>query len=333
MIWIHIGIILSAIVGVWLSRHIASKKHHQLDEKTSSIMTGKFSRFLGVPVENIGMVYYVLIGLLFLAGIFRELPHVVLLIGLLLSGIGFVFSLYLTTIQLFVVKKWCLLCLISTGLNLLIVILAFRGYESYFAEFAYTSRDLLKWLYMVGVLVGTAITTFHARTFIRFLRDFEISRKEEKRLEMFSQTAWVAIGLTFLTGLGLVITDRWREFTDSNAFIVMIIIMAVLFIYEVVMNMIVGPKLLGIHFGDHPELDDHEHSFQRKLAFGLVAVGVVSWYSLLLLSVFDWFSFSSGALFVGYIVLIIVGVFITSLVESVIYNKSLHSQSEENTTE
>ena len=246
MIWIHIGIIITAIGGALLTLHIANKKHHLLDEKTSSLMTGKFSRFLGIPIETIGTIFYSVVGLIFLTNIFRELPENVLLIGLLLTGVGFVFSLYLVIIQLFIEKKWCPLCLVGLGISSLLLILTFLGHESLFIEFAYTSRDLLKWLYGAGVIVGTLITTLHARIFVTFLRDFDISRREERRLEMFSHTAWVAIGLSFLTGLGLVLTDRWREFTDSNAFIVMVIVMGILIVYEVVLNMFIHLKLLRI---------------------------------------------------------------------------------------
>lgn len=331
MIFLTLGIIISAIGGLLLSLYISKNKHSDdhmvcpLGQSCAPLVNGRFSRFLGMPIEKIGIAFYISVIVIYLATLFRTVPDWVLVVGVLMSGISFAFSMYLTIIQLFIVKKWCTISLFSTAITFLIIVLAFIGYEGVFAEFAYTSRDLLKWLYAGGVVIGTLTTTLHARTFVKFLRDFEISRKEENRLEMFSQTAWIAIGLSFLTGLGLVLTDRWREFTDSNAFIVMVVIMAILIVYEVVMNMVIGPKLIGIHFGDHPELDDHKHSFQRKLAFSSIAVGMVSWYSLLLLTVFDWFSYSSGALFVAYVVLITAAVSIISLVETVIYRKSLHA--------
>ena len=203
----------------------------------------------------------------------------------------------------------------------MIIVLAFLGYESVFVEFAYTHRDLFKWVYTLGMLAGTIVTTLHARTFVRFLKDFTITRVEERRLEMFSHTAWVALGFSFLSGLGLVLTDRWREYTDSNAFIVMVVIMGVLITYEVILNMVISPKLIGAHF-DETSLEAHDHAFSRKVAFAMLALGTVSWYVLLLLSVFNWFQYSSGELFVGYIILIILAVAVTMYVEVIIQRKA-----------
>ena len=327
MIWLTLGIIISAIGGVLLTRYIGNNKFSEehmvcpIGNDCHSVVNSRFSKFFGISVEKIGMAYYGIIIFLYLATIFREVPQEVILAGLLLSGIGFAFSMYLTIIQIFVIKKWCTLCLGSGAISFVIVILAFLGFESSFVEFAYTHRDLLKWIYTLGVVVGTFVTTLHARIFINFLKDFVISAKEEKRLEMFSHTAWVAIGLSFLSGLGLVLTDRWEEYTDSNAFIVMVVIVGILIVYEVIVNMIVSPKLVGLHFGKEPEMEHHTHSLYRKVAFAMLGTGVVSWYSLLLLSVFNWFNYSSGELFVGYIVLIIIAVAITMLVELMIQRK------------
>lgn len=331
MLSLTLGIIISALGGFLLSAYIHKNKH--ADEKMvcpvgsscGELVNGRFSRFLGIPVERAGMVYYGLIFLIYLASIVRGVPDIVLTIGILLTGIGFAFSLYLAIVQLFVIKKWCTLCLGSLGITFLIVVLSFLGYEASFAEFAYTYRDLFKWVYIGFVFFGTLMTTLHARTFIKFLKDFEISRKEEKRLEMFSHSAWIAIGISFLSGLGLVLTDRWREFTDSNSFIVMVVIMAVLIVYEVIMNMRVSPKLVGMHFGDHPKLDDDTHRFQRKIAFTSIAVGVISWYSLLVLGIFNFFDYSSGQIFMMYLILLVIAVLVTNFVEHIIYKKSLRS--------
>jgi uncharacterized membrane protein len=334
MFWLTIGIITSALGGLLLTRYIASTKYSEhfvcpSGENCGSSLRGKFSKFLGIPLENLGTFYYTLVTIIYVAIIMRDLPSWVMVGGLLLTGVGFAFSLYLTIVQIFAVKKWCTLCLGSMAISFLIFSLAFLGFEANFIEFAYNYRDFFKWLYLGGVIVGTLLTTMHAYIFIKFLKDFEISRKEERRLEMFSNSAWVALGLSFLVGLGILITDYNFEYIQANQTIVMIIITGMLIVYEVVVNMVISPKLIGIHFGDHPELDDDTHTMQRKISFAFVAIGVVSWYSLLVLSVFNWFNYSSGQIFLGYAILITFGVLLTSLIEVVMYRKSLHKLEEQ----
>ncbi|MCI5051237.1 MAG: hypothetical protein MRY57_02930 [Candidatus Pacebacteria bacterium] len=330
MFWLTLGIIISAIGGLILVRYIAAHKHSPhlvcpAGNDCQKAVQGKYSKFLGIPLENLGTLYYALIILIYIGALAGTAPGWMLTGGLLLAGIGLAFSMYLSIVQIFGVKSWCTLCLGSMGISLLIFALAFLGFESSLAEFAYNYRDLLKWLYMLGVIVGSVFTTMHAYIFVSFLKDFEISRKEERRLEMFSHSAWVALGLSFLSGLGILLTDYNVEYSQANQTIVMIIIVGMLIVYEVVVNMVISPRLIGMHFGDHPELDDHEHAIQRKVSFAFIAVGVVSWYSLLLLSVFDWFSFSSGQILIGYVILLVLGVLVTSLVEVVLYRKSLHT--------
>lgn len=336
MIWITLGIIISSLGGLFLTRYIARHKYSEdhmtcpLGQKCEPLVTGRFSKFLGIPVEYLGTLYFSIFIFLYTVSLFKELPDQLLLAGILLSGVAFAFSMYLTMIQIIVLKKWCTICLAASAISFVIIVLVFMGYEYSFAEFAYTYRDLLKWIYMSGVIIGTIVTTFHAKTFIRFLRDFHITRREEARLEMFSHIAWVAIGLSFLSGLGLVLTDRWREFTDSSSFMVMVLITGILIVYEIIVNMVISPKLVGMHFGDEPELDDHKHSLYRKTAFAFIGVGVVSWYSLFLLSVFDWFEYTNGQLFMGYVILVVLAVSLTMLIEVMIYRKSLHSGHDDN---
>lgn len=332
MIWLTLGIIISAIGGLFLSYYIGSHKHTDdhmvcpLGQDCKTLVAGRFSSFLGIPIEKIGMTYYAIIVVLYFTSLFKVLPQEALLIGLLLSGIAFAFSMYLIIVQLFIVRKWCTLCLGSAAISFMIVVLVFMGYEYAFAEFVYTSRDLLKWLYILGVLLGTLVTTIHARTFIAFLKDFDISKREERRLQMLSHTAWIALAISFLTGIALVMTDRWREITDSSTFIVVVVMMAMLIVYEVIMNMVISPKLVDMHFDSTIDPIDHkDHTFYRKLAFAFIMVGVVSWYSLLALSTFSWFSYSSGQLLLCYLALVVLAVVISVIAEVIIYRKALRN--------
>lgn len=312
MIWYTLGIIISGIGGFLLANYIAKNKLDSehlvcpLGQSCDQVINGRFSHFLGMPVEKMGRFYYLAIIIFYLISIFAGFSQTVMGIALLVTGVSFAFSMYLTLTQLLVLKKWCTLCLGSAAISFMILVLAFLGFDASFADFIYSYHDLLRGIYLVAILVGIMATTLHTSTFLKFLRDFEISREEERRLRMFSNTAWVAIIAVLLSGIGLVLGDMYNEIMGGERFIVLAVILGILVVYEVVVNMLVGPRLIQVHFAEGDEMDDHEHDYQRKLAFGFSALGVVSWYMLLLFSVISFYPYSSTTLLLIYVIVLII---------------------------
>ncbi len=335
MIWYTLGIIICAVAGFFLANYIANNRYDgehlvcPLGHSCDAVINGRFSTFFGIHVDKLGRFYYAIVAIFYIVSLFANFSQQLMGYALVATAISFAFSMYLTLTQLVVLKKWCSLCLGSASLSFLIMILAFLSFESAFADFIYSYRDLLEWIYLLSVLVGVVVTTWYMFTFIKFLRDFKISRREERRLLMFSHTAWVAIIFTLLSGLTLALTDTYNDIVGGASFIVMAVIVVILVVYEVVANMIITPRLIDVHFGDHPEFDDHEHSYQRKIAISFAAVGVVSWYMLLLLSTVSFYPYSSAALLIAYAIIVIVAVLIAGLVENILYRKSLRRREQE----
>jgi uncharacterized membrane protein len=99
--------------------------HHKKKMKTAlvcplkghcdSVIHSDYSRFLGVPVENLGMLYYALIAVSYgFAIVFPSLYAPLFASGLLAVTItAFAFSIYLTLLQAFAIKNWCTWCIIS----------------------------------------------------------------------------------------------------------------------------------------------------------------------------------------------------------------------------
>ena len=232
---------------------------------------------------------------------------------------------------MFVIKKWCSWCLMSALINVLLFSIAFIGYSTGTIGFLFDHQDLLKWIFVAATLVGTLVTTLHSFIFVKFLKDFHISKLEFKRLGMYSHTAWVAIGFTFLSGVGIALTDTYREVTGNSEFLVMAIIIGVLVVYELVQNTHIAPRLINLHFGEHPKMDDHEHSYQRKLSFSLVAVGLISWYLLMLFTHLSWFRYDPLFLVGLYSAVVIAAVLLSLSVEHTIYRKSLLSKKKKKT--
>ena len=73
---------------------------------------------MNIPVEILGFLYYTLIALAYaLSLIYPEMHSPALALSLAgVSLIAFLFSLYLTFVQAFILREWCSWCLISAGL-------------------------------------------------------------------------------------------------------------------------------------------------------------------------------------------------------------------------
>ncbi len=325
----NIGIILFALAGVFLAGYIAKQKNHHahlvcpLGHSCDAVINGKHSRFFGIRIEFIGLAYYLLTALFYLVNIFYSFPQSVVFGMLVVTTLSFVFSVHLLATQLFLIKKWCTLCIGSSAISFMILVMSFLGFQSSFGEYLFGYHDFLSWIFGLSVLVGVVSASLHARTFIKFLRDFEISKKESKRLAMFGHVGWVVITLSILSGAALVWTDLYHNITGGNQFTTMALILAILIVYEVVVNMLIAPHLVEIHF-DEKEVEEHKHMSLRKSAFAFMAVGIVSWYIMLFLMTVP-LSLSSLSILIIYFVFLILAVVFALFVEHLFYRKALRS--------
>ncbi len=84
---------------------------------------GKYSNFFGVPVSLIGIIGYAIL----LAGAilkqFKPKDKMLTLFLFVAADLGFMFSLYLTYLEAFVLHAWCILCITSLVLILVLDIL------------------------------------------------------------------------------------------------------------------------------------------------------------------------------------------------------------------
>jgi len=87
-----------------------------------TVTTSAYATIAGVPVALLGAVFY--FGMLVLAVIFRENGNALWARILLLGGVlGFLFSLWLVAVQVFILDALCLYCLISAGASTLLFVL------------------------------------------------------------------------------------------------------------------------------------------------------------------------------------------------------------------
>jgi len=116
-------LVVLAVLGI-VASSLALREHYRTENSPCSINErwdcgivnhSPYAKFLGVPVAVIGIVGYVLLGLL--AG-FRAYPWMLPLV----TG-AFAFAIHLADVENYVLGVWCIYCVISLGIISLITLL------------------------------------------------------------------------------------------------------------------------------------------------------------------------------------------------------------------
>ncbi len=287
---LHIILIFAAFGGFLLAFYIRHKKQsHEkmicpLDSDCDAVIYSEYSKFFGIPVEILGLFYYGLVAtsyVLFLVFPTLALPLLVFSI-LALTTTAFLFSLYLTFIQAFALKQWCTWCLMSAGLCAVIFATALSISEISFIAFLGRYHEFIVTLHFLGVALGLGGATITDIFFFKFLKDFRISEWEADVMRTLSQVIWFALALLILTGLGLYLPEA-QELNQSAKFLVKMIAIAVIIVNGAFLNLLIAPKLVKISFGEKHEHQPGELHHERKIAFALGAISIVSWYSAFIL--------------------------------------------------
>lgn len=129
-IYFRIMLFLFAFAGFFVARHIYKHKKSgaplvcPIKFDCNSVVHSDYSKFLGIPLEKLGMAYYAVATLGYFILIFiANLPRFLVGILVLSSLFAFIFSIYLIIIQLFVLKKGCSWCFTSAFICILIFFL------------------------------------------------------------------------------------------------------------------------------------------------------------------------------------------------------------------
>ena len=132
----EIYLICFSAVGLLVSAYILySKKFNKplycpIGENCDEVVRSKYGKTFGIDNTIPGMAYYILIfiyafGLLSNRNIFKEVIVYYSIVGISFGSV--LFSLYLSYIQKFVLRKWCYYCIISSIASLLIFIVMIYG--------------------------------------------------------------------------------------------------------------------------------------------------------------------------------------------------------------
>ncbi len=131
-----IAVFILGSIGFWVASHVYKhKKRAQplvcpIQFDCNTVINSDYSKFFGIPVEIMGMLYYGLIALAYLGLVLAPSvwAYEMVVVLTVISLAAFIFSLYLIWIQIFALKKGCSWCIFSAILSTLIFFLALHAH-------------------------------------------------------------------------------------------------------------------------------------------------------------------------------------------------------------
>jgi uncharacterized membrane protein len=290
VIWPHsLGfyafIAFAALGGLGVACYIYyTKRYHKqlvcpIGSDCNAVVTSRYSKFLGVPLEHWGILYYAIIVSAYAVLIFA--PH--LLSGVLLSGLiiltaaAFLFSLYLLFVQAFLLRQWCIWCLLSAMLSIMIFIVSLASVDFAMA-FLNEITGVIELMRALGFVLGMGGATTAMLLFARFLRDLDIDENELQTLKGLSELVWLGLAFTLVGQFTSYVIDV-EMLSQSGLFLTQTIALFVVAISGAVLMIIFAPLLAIMPFTEPPR--GHHHSpleSLRKPLFITGSVALSSWY-------------------------------------------------------
>jgi uncharacterized membrane protein len=278
-------IAFAAAGGFGVASYIYYTKRHSkqlvcpVGSNCNVVINSRYAKFLGVPLEYWGMSYYAVIFIAYIALIFA--PR--LFSGFFLTGLttltagAFFFSLYLLFVQAFLLRQWCIWCLLSAMFSIMIFITSLVSVDNA-TVFLTEITVAIEAIHALGFTLGMGGATAALFLFSRFLRDLDIDERELQTLKGISELIWL--------GLGLVLASQFTYYVVyaetlalSGPFLTQTISLFVVAVSSAVLMIIIAPFLAAIPFNEIAK--DHRRSplgFLRKPLFITGAVVLSSWY-------------------------------------------------------
>lgn len=249
--FLNLFLITVALGGFVLATFIFTSKRKErpiacpMDGHCDAVVRSEFSKFFGIPVEILGMLYYASIVLAYSVFYFRsDLAVPVASFGMFgLTSFSFLFSLYLTFIQAFNLKQWCLWCLTSAGLSSFIflsnVFYIKFGFVNIPTEVFEEVYEILVAGHLLSAGLGFGASIISVIMLWKFVKDFIMSSFEADIMRVITQMIWFAIFIFILSGFGLYFSE-----SGINNALLTVAITIVLVIVSAGLNLIIMPKMI-----------------------------------------------------------------------------------------
>lgn len=242
------------------------------------VIRSKYSKFLWIPLEYLGMFYYSIIIIAYTTLIFTNniLPKLFLFSLAIMTLGAFLFSLYLLFVQAFLLRQWCIWCLLSAMLSITIFIVSLVN-VNFVVVFLSGVITFIEAINTLGFAIGLGSATVILLLFSIFLRDLDINEEEKRTLTDISGLTWLGLSFIIISQIISYISNA-ELLRFSSAFIVQTTALFVVAISGAVLMIICAPLLSTIPFDRKLESKRSPIMFIRKILFVTGAVAASSWY-------------------------------------------------------
>lgn len=293
MTWLfQIGIILAALTGLAVSLYLRHKKKTStnqmacpMDGSCEKVVSSEYSKFLGIPVELMGILYYILISLsyvFFLLG--PEVPSWFVFFVIVSSISAVLFSAYLTFIQAFALRMWCTLCLYSALMCGIIMALAIPGATVDLPTLMIEFEELLYFGLLFGTSIGLGSAVIGDFFLLKFIQDFEITEAQAESIKALYHVSWFGLAFVVISGLGLYLGSSELLLNKANLE-VGLLALGVIIVNNSLLNLFIAPKLQDISFFEDAEDLDDKLILARKASFSMSIISIISWLAVFIILV------------------------------------------------
>ncbi len=306
-------IIFIAFSGFFLAAYLFHKKRRKhepficpLRANCSEVMQSNYSKFLGIPVEVLGLCYYAVLALVHGLVLMQESLRWLDVYLLIASSIALLFSLYLTAIQIVALRKFCTWCLLSASFCLAIFALSIAGSLEIVLPFLAGYQMSILGLHILVTGIGTGTATITTLFFYKFLKDGRLSEDETGVLSTLFEFGWLSLCLLLISGSAFYLSLSEGLFS-SSLWMLELIAVSVVIIISGFLTLRVMPRLVKISSGQEHEHLAGELLRARKIVFTLGPIALLSWYVAFVFgSLSDRLPFSFQQLLSTYVLLLLV---------------------------
>ncbi len=280
---IYLSTIVLGLVGFLVALNIYHKKRCQkpmtcpLNMKCEQVLYSKYAKFLGVPIELLGMIYYGIVVFSYSIIIFIPTLKSPLLIAsaFVVSVCGFIFSGYLTSIQLLKLKEFCSWCLMSAVISTTIFALTSQvsSLSSNMNALADNYKFIMVVTYAVVVSLGLLVAVTMEILFFKFLRDSRMSKRDASLMHHLRQMTWLALGIMTVSNFAIQMSN-WK-----------ILILAALIIANGIYDLLISSRLIELLSNDRSRENSSSYLKKMPLIFGPLCLFL--WFLIFILEMID----------------------------------------------